>query len=176
VKDVITEFEEYGGRIEPVPVPGGVWKVFPVVAGKAGYIERIRIRTRGPVGDAESPVAAPTRFVLAVFGQEIDAAYLAANVPDPLNNKSGWYDEDFRKTLEEHYRMAYIVGEPDALAGYHPHVQTDADATITGVWDDQAGFSFRTGNRPILYVAYFGEDDSIIAGGRIIWNQEIVGS
>ena len=153
----------------PVAVYAGVWKVFRVLVGQLGMIERFRIRT---VNNA-SP------FVVAVFGKPIGVAKLNAAVPNPLADKSPWSEETVRDKLDAKHRLLYVAGEPDAPCGYYPGSAFDDDPEVTGRWEDDAGFAYRTADLPFVYVAIYAENSCTVKGGdqgRVFWNQEMVGS
>jgi hypothetical protein len=176
--DSITEWDEFGGRISKMTLPGGQWTVFPVVAGQEGTVRRLALST--------SPA---TEFVVAVFGKPIWATRLQRMVGNPLT-KSGsrkWNREDILNQLDEQNVLLYVAGDNDNPCGYYPKQKTAEgdesvdgsfaeDAPLTGRWDDEAGFSFHTFADPVLYVAVFPSIDTEIPAGRIMWNQQIVGA
>jgi len=159
VKDAIGEFSEVGGLLgDDVSVRGGRWTVFEVVAGQAGTIARLRLRTNP---DAE--------FACAVFAQKITPERLDALVPNPLADRSDWTTEATRNKLDDH-ALVYAAGDPDQPLGYHPSSKTDGGA-LTGLWDDEAGFGYATFALPVLYVAVYADRDTVIPAGRVMWPQ-----
>jgi hypothetical protein len=169
ITDSVAEFDEIGGQINPVPIEADTYKVFRVLAGQIGMIEKLRIRT----SEDES------EFVVAVFGLPITAGKLASVCPDPLNDKQGWIDS--MDDLNDTHRLLYIAGEPGDPAGYSPGRKSQGDA-LTGNLFDDSGFAYKTSQpdkfRPWLYVAVYANQDGFVVGGdqgRILWNQELVG-
>jgi hypothetical protein len=165
----VGEFDEIGGQINPVPIEADTYKVFRVLAGQIGMIEKLRIRT----SEDES------EFVVAIFGLPITAGKLASVCPDPLNDKQGWIDS--MDDLNDTHRLLYIAGEPGDPGGYSPGRKSEGHA-LTGNLFDEAGFAYKTSQpdkfRPWLYVAVYANQDGYVVGGdqgRILWNQELVG-
>jgi hypothetical protein len=169
IVDSVVEFDEVGGQINPIRVEAFEWKVFKVLAGQIGMIERLRLRTEEDEGE----------FVLAVFGLPINAAKLNAVNADPLNDKAAWIEA--MNDLNDDHRLLYLAGEPNEPAGYSPGTKSEGHE-LTGVLDDRAGFAYKTSQpdkfRPWLYFAVQTNTDGYVVGGdqgRIIWNQELVG-
>lgn len=169
ISDAVIEFDEVGGQINPVAIEADTYKVFRVLAGQIGMIEKLRIRTSDEASE----------FVVAIFGLPIDAAKLHSVCPDPLHDKQGWIDS--MNDLNDNHRLLYIAGEPGDPAGYSPGRKSEG-ADLTGELTDEAGFPYRTGTpdkfAPWLHVAVYANQDGFVVGGdegRILWNQELVG-
>lgn len=191
-KDAVTEWDSIGGVItDDIHIPANGWAVFPVVAGQEGTIERIRLAT--------TPAA---EFVCAVFGKKVSPKWLHSIVPAPLT-KAGtkkWQSQAIRNRLDERF-LLYIAGANDQPCGYWPGQKTDTDGAthdeLTGVWLDDAGFSYRTFAAPVLWVAVWADRKTRLDasppqkwwggpwvwgappqrnGRRILWNQLEAGS
>lgn len=165
MRDAIGEWSEVGGMLgSKVDVRGGRWTVFEVIAGQAGTVGRLDVRT--------TPNA---EFAMAVFAKKIDPARLNALVPNPLASKSNWMQESTRNKLDDKL-LLYAAGDPDQPLGYHPAAKTNPDGTpggtLTGEWKDEAGFGYQTFQKPVLYVAIYADRDTVIPAGRIMWPQQ----
>lgn len=164
ISDAIIEWSEAGGKINDVELRGGEWNVFPVVSGRSGTVGRIRLRLNGP-----------TEFYLAVFGQgnaEHIAQKLERRIGDPstTEGRANWQDEDVLDQLDRENILLYVAGEPDDPCGYWPHKKSENGADfITGKWQDDSGFEYRTGPSNVLWVAVWPEANAKIPGGRIMW-------
>lgn len=159
-KDAIVPFSEIGGRIgAAVELPAQAWTVVPVVAGQEGLINRIRIRTE----------ADPAEFAVAVFGRKVTPEWLAAVVPDPLQDKAGWSTESNRAPFEERV-LLYAAGTPEEPCGYGRGLKSDG-AQLTGRFDDDAGFPYFCYDQASLWLAVFADRDSSLRPGRVIWPQ-----
>jgi hypothetical protein len=176
-KDSMGIWDEVGGLLgDPVHVPASTWVVFPVVAGQEGTVRSMRFRT--------TPAA---EFVLAVFGDTIYATRLARLIGNPLTGEGTqrWADETIRDQLDRENLLLYVAGGrgPDAdPLGYFPKTKfieddpdTEAEETgqnpLTGRWEDDASFSYHTGEHPVLWVAVYADRDTVIPAGRVMWNQ-----
>lgn len=166
-KDAFIEWDEIGGVLDDsVHLQGGTWNVFPVLAGQAGTVQRIRIRTV----DA-------TRYAVAVFARKISPARLNHLIPNPLTEAGTekWDKPAVRNALEDR-GWVYQAGRFKQRCGYWPGVETDDDGVattdpITGEWQFDAGFGYATFAEPVLYVAIWPLADTKIPAGRIMWNQ-----
>ena len=75
----IVEFSETGGEIyNTIPLTGGGWNVFPVVAGQSGSINRFQLQT----------TQAKTEFVCAIFAKKPGSGYLL-KVGNPFDVVAG---------------------------------------------------------------------------------------
>lgn len=166
-KDSIGEWDEIGGLLgNDIELDPG-WNVFPVVAAMEGTIARIKIDT--------TPA---TEFVLAVFGERIGAGALTSLIGDPLT-KAGtkkWSKESVRQDLERDYELLYVAGDNKQPCGYWPKQKGkegdgEGEATLTGKWNDDAGFAYRSRVRHMLWVAVWSAEASKIQAGRIMWPQ-----
>jgi len=173
-KDSIGIWDEVGGLLsDDVTVPANTWTVFPVVAGQEGTVRSLRLRT--------SPAA---EYVVGVFGDTIYGSRLQRLIGNPLTHagKLRWADEGIRDELDKTNILLYVAGEKAAPCGYYPNtkrVEDDPDTPdeetgtnpLTGRWEDDASFSYHTGQHPVLYVAVFADRNTTIPAGRIMWNQ-----
>lgn len=176
--DSITEWDEFGGRIPKIRLPGSQWTVFPVVAGQAGIVQKLMLRTE-----------APTEYVVAVFGKRIYPSRLQRLVGNPLTKRGSrrFNREDVLDQLDAQNVLLYVAGSDENPCGYYPKAKTaEGDesidgtffeaAPLTGRWEDEAGFSYHTFADPVLYVAIYPANDTTIPAGRIMENQQTVGA
>lgn len=167
-KDSIGEWDEIGGLVgQDVELDDG-WTVFPVVAAMEGTIARLRVQT--------TPAA---EFVVAVFGDQIGPGRLRDLVGDPLSKAGSraWSKEATRQTLTREHELLYVAGDRDQPCGYWPKTKSQrnddetAAAPLTGKWDDEAGFAYRSRVRHMVWVAVWSDRASKIEAGRIMWPQ-----
>lgn len=166
ISDAITEWSEAGGKINDVDLPGGQWTAFPVVVGRSGTVGRLKIRTQ-----------APTEFWMCVLGQgdkEHIERKLERRIGDPSTEggAENWVDEDVLDTLDRENLLLYVAGTPEAPCGYWPApVESigEGSAFLTGKWQANAGFEYRTGPANIIWVAVFPANTTKIPGGRIMY-------
>jgi len=176
-KDSMGIWDEVGGLLgDDITLPGLAWTVFPVVAGQEGTVRSLRVRT--------DPFA---EFVMGVFGDRIYPERLARLVGNPLTKKGSrrWANETIRDELDRQNILLYVAGDNDNPCGYYPKQKSaegdetsdvpdttfTAAAPLTGRWEDDAGFSYHTGQQPVLWVAVYPDRPTTIPRGRIMWNQ-----
>lgn len=160
-RDSMVTFDAVGGTIDDVRLVGGRWTVFRVVAGQEGTIGRLRIAT--------NPNA---EFAVAVFGKRITADRLGHLVGNPLSEsgKARWTNEAVRRKLDEQHILLYAAGDDVDPCGHFPGRKSD-DGPLTGRWEDDAAFAYRTFKDPVLYVGIWADRDATIPAGRIMWPQ-----
>ena len=94
-----------------------------------------------------------------------------ANVDD---NGDTVFDEDrdmFKKRL-----LLYAAGSDEEPCGYWPRKHTKpngdpTDAPITGRWKDDASFPYHTMEHPVLWVAIWPKQATVLPEQRIMWPQ-----
>lgn len=162
-KDAIGEWDAVGGTVPKIELPGAQWTVFPVVAGQEGTVRRLRLN----LDDANA------EYAVAIFGRRIGAKRLNHLVGNPLSTsaKARWSQESVRDRLDDRYLLLYAAGDDTQPCGYYPKTKGDTGAVLNGRWQDDAGFSYRTFDQPVLWVAIYPDRDSHLRAGRIMWNQ-----
>lgn len=145
------------------------WTVFPVFAGRAGTVSKLRIETENSAGV----------YCMAIFADRIGRGVLAKRVGDPFgvddDGETVWSDP----ALEDFYAnrfLVYSAGDEEQPCGYWPrkHTNRNGETTthaITGVWQDDASFGYYTLDKPALWVAVYSDRDTWIKRGRIMWAQ-----
>lgn len=170
-KDSILEWDNLGGTTPAIPLKGRQWNVFPVVAGQEGTIARLKMQVN------------PHReFVVAVFGRKLGPGVLAKNIGNPLTKEGSKRWEkvtgEGASELKLKRLMLYVAGNDESPCGYYPGQKPEGGggAGLTGRWEDDAGFGYRTYDDYSLWVAIFPGGDCTLRGGRIMWNQAEAGS
>lgn len=160
--DQISEWDEVGGQIEDTPLIGGQWNQVGFVGGQEGTVMRLRLR-----------VDDPCEFVACVSGRQLPIARLENRVPAPLTaaGADNWTDQGIQEDLDENWLMLYVAGDDAQPLGYWPKTKGSAGASLTGLWKDDAGFSYFTFDDCSLYLSIFPAQDCTLVGGRIAWNQ-----
>lgn len=155
IRDHVTQFEDESkaGKIPSYPVNGnvGLWSAFPIFVSQTGVISIFELSARNVT----------TTFSVAIFGKPIQPQVLASYVPDPINDGSGWRDHYDTLTLD--HGLCAIYGEPGALGGYAPRVQSDG-GPITGDLYDDSGFPFVSEVGGYLWVAVFASASCTVSG------------
>lgn len=155
--------EESGaGRLKPKAQTGGLWNVYAVPSGERGTIEHVRL-----VADVDTLISA------AVFNWQVTAAQLVAmpGLDDPSAGGGGgedpWQVNATKLTRRPLYAdqpwLAWATGGPGAMQGYWPN-QPAVDATVTGVLDDSASWTFHSRNGVFLFLAVWTQDSCNISG------------
>lgn len=186
VKDSIDVWDEVGGILgTKVSCPGNEWTIFEVVAGQEGTVSQFRIRTGidGILGLQD-----PAEFCVAVFGEKIGPGRLGDIVGNPLSEAGSkkWKTRAVRDELED-AGLLYVAGDHEQPCGYWPKVKSESadpddevgeddppeppPAPLTGIWKDDAGFAYRTGQQPVLYVAIYPDRDTKIPDGWVMRQQ-----
>jgi hypothetical protein len=169
IHDAITPFNKKAGLLyHKVSCAAGEWTVFPVFAGEAGTISKLRIVTD-----------APAEFCMAIFADEISAKKLNRAVPNPFpldaDGESWLTDSNYDDWFESRF-ILYSAGNDEQMCGYWPKKHTNRDlevtsAPLTGVWQDDASFGYATFRLPALWIAVFPDRDTVIQRGRMLWAQ-----
>lgn len=151
-------------------VPANEWRVFPVFAGRAGTVSKLRIETEDGLGV----------FCMAIFADRINRRTLASRVGNPFafnvdEGESVWSDPAVDDFYANRF-LVYAAGDEEQPGGYWPRKHTNrlGETTthpITGVWQDDASFGYRTLDKPALWVAVFSDRDTHIKRGRVMWAQ-----
>lgn len=160
VPDAIDVWDEVGGVLDGDVHLARGWNVIPVVAGQEGTVSRIRLR-----------LAHRREFACAAFGANIRPQRLAGLVGNPLTEAGteAWEKRAVRRALESR-GLLYSAGTKDEPCGYSPGRKSKS-ASPTGVHSDDAGFAYRCGPHPVLYLAVWVASPTRLLGGRVMWNQ-----
>ncbi|HJR90226.1 MAG TPA: hypothetical protein VJ782_08745, partial [Aeromicrobium sp.] len=138
---------------------------FPVIAGQAGTIARVRL-----------DMTTNVRFVTAVFALPIAAKRLQHLIGNPLTEagterwNKPWVDNALKARA-----MVHAVGTNDEACGYSPGNQPGGDP-VTGLHDNAASFGYHTFEFPVLYVAVYVPSATTLRAGRILFAQTEGGS
>jgi hypothetical protein len=167
-KDSIGIWDEVGGLLNSkLTIPANTWTVVPVVAGQEGTVRSLRLTT--------SPAA---EYVVAVTGDAIYPERLASLVGNPLTHAGAkrWASQSVHDALDAQNVLLYVAGTNAQPCGYYPGQKGEKDEndvayTLTGRWEDDAGFSYHTGEHPVLYLAIFADRATTIPVRRVMWNQ-----
>ena len=155
IRDHVTQYEDESkaGKIPAYPVNGnvGLWSVFPIFVSQTGSIAKFVMNARN----------VKTTFSVAFFGAPIQPQVLAGYVPDPISNGDGW--RDHYETLTLDHALIAIYGEPGALGGFAPRVESDG-GPITGDLFDDSGFPFESQVGGYLWVAVFASASCNVSG------------
>lgn len=167
-KDII-EYDEVGGVLESrVDLVGGQWNEIPVVAAEAGTIRSIRYET--------TPA---TESSVIVSAQPFALSMLDRLLPAPLGEGAGWEDAEVRRAWKAR-DVLYASGDWQQPNGYFPARKTDEEgptfALVTGIHEDDAGFSYYAHQYPVLYMYVWVPTDCRIPAGRVMWPQREAGS
>ena len=163
IKDSIDGWWKQGGLVgSRIPLHGGRWNVFYVIAGQAGTVQKLALET--------NPNA---EYAVAIFGDEINAKTLDNTVGNPLTDagKGKWTDEQIRARLDDKHLLLYAAGDKDDPCGYGKKHKSESGAPLNGKFEDAAGFSYYTQNLPVLWVAIYPDRNTSIPAGRIMWEQ-----
>jgi Concanavalin A-like lectin/glucanases superfamily/Putative peptidoglycan binding domain len=200
-KDGMGEWDAAGGVIEAVACEGKKWTVFPVPAGQEGTIRSIRIRTEQPAefalavfGRKVTPawLAARVAAPLTVAGgkkwesekvrNRLDDRFLlyaAGTSEEPCGYSPGKKHHKSKEAEEPNPEYAPDADENDTGTDDERVVTvttTESWGRLTGKHEDDAGVSYHTFADPVLYVAVWVDRDTVVQGGRIMWNQLEAGS
>lgn len=185
IKDTIGEFSENGGILDrkQILTPND-WTIFEVFTGPIeGQIKWLRLNC-GP----------NVEFSVLVFGMKMNLARLRNLIPNPLSKagEARFRDRDIRRKLKERV-LLYSAGIEDEPCGYWPDKKTEGASFITGKWEDDMSWPYRTIppltseiysagetpkpqplNRfpePVLYVCVYANARGYVRPGRIMWPQ-----
>lgn len=155
VEDRIHLFDcEAGGGVVPATaLSAGLWTVLQVPFGEYGELVRTDFQT--------TPAA---RFSMAVFDESISPSVLASAMPNgPLtadaNGKNPW--DVWPEALPP---VIVAWGGPSQAAGYWPGQNSDDTPVVTGRLVDDATWSYAAPTPPWLWVAFWAETATSIAG------------
>lgn len=148
------------------------WNVIEVIGGDEGTVQRIKARL------------SPAReFAIWVTGRKITPKWCKARVEFPLS-KAGtarFNSPAVRNSMEDKI-LLYSAGGFEAECGYWPHPRQDEEtgetiaAPLTGKWQDDAGFSYRTFSDPVLYVAIWVPSATVLPKQTLMIEQLETGS
>jgi hypothetical protein len=155
MRDHVTQFEDESkaGKIPTYPVNGnvGLWSAFPIFVSQTGQVAKFELNARN----------VRTTFSIAFWARPIQPQVLASYVPNPITDGSGW--RDHYETLVLDHGLVAIYGEPGALGGYAPRVQSDG-GPITGDLFDFSGFPFESEIGGYLWVTVFAAASCNVSG------------
>jgi hypothetical protein len=154
--------EAGAGYLSPRAQTAGLWNVYPIPAGERGTIAHVRL-----------VASVPCLISAAVFNARISENHLA-NLPglrDPSSGAAGGLDpwqvnaEVLTRllTYADQPWMAWATGGPGAMQGYWPNTP-DVGATVTGVLDDAASFTFHSAHGVWLFLAVWTSENCTISG------------
>lgn len=143
--------ESGAGDVAPFDHAGGVWVVKKIVGAQ-----------RGQVAALKAKAAPATEFALALFGEEVDTAAVAAIVADPLADEPdgyGWWNHPDSVDALEALSFVEAWGDFDNPAGYWPGAKTnDPVSTLTGKVRDSLSWEFVSADPPFLWLAVWCVD------------------
>lgn len=176
-KDAIIPWDEIGGILfDKTPLNAEAWKVIPIVAGQAGTIAQLRMKT-----------SVPAEYCVAVFGSKVGERQLQRIIGNPLTVEGRRnFRKETKRGLLDGEVLLYVAGDKDAPCGYFPRTKSEQpteeeladpdaefppEAPLTGRWEDDASFSYRTAREPVLYMAVWVDRACSLPAGRIMFNQ-----
>lgn len=127
------QFGEIGGQIfNKIDCPGNKWTIVPIVAGQAGTINRIRVKTTND--EAE--------FVVALTAQKISRAYMQSKVGNPFvgTGVSGVYVSDGGSGYTSAPTVSFSGGGGSGAAAT-AHVGTTGTVTQIVLTDRGSGYT-----------------------------------
>lgn len=200
-KDGMGEWDAAGGVIEAVACEARQWTVFAVPAGQEGTIRSIRVRTDQPAEFAMAVfgrkvtrawLAARVPAPLTVAGgkkwesekvrNRLDDRFLlyaAGTSEQPCGYSPGKKHHKSTEAEEPNPEYAPDADENDTGTDDEKVVTvttTESWGRLTGKHEDDAGVSYHTFADPVVYVAVWVDRDTVVQGGRILWNQLEAGS
>jgi len=148
----VWDCEAGSGKIPRHAVFGGLWTVIRVPVAEFGQIARTIFQTDTQL----------TEFAVFVFENAVTAADLVRYVGNPLGADGAWKNATTKDPLFNlGLRMAW--GSASQPCGYSPLSLTDG-APLTGLLDDDAGWSYVCSKPPWLWVAEYATDSCFITG------------
>lgn len=169
--DALIGWAEIGGEVYTrQTLTGNRWNIIPVVAGQEGTIARLRIKL----------VNNEAKFVVGVFGFRVRRADLAAKIGNPFHTnddgESKWTSPGVQDWLHDKKLLLYAAGDANQPCGYWPRSRLndegeESGAPITGIWRDDASFSYRTFADPVLFLAIYPDRNCVLKPQRVFWPQ-----
>jgi peptidoglycan hydrolase-like protein with peptidoglycan-binding domain len=162
---------ELFGLTDDVHLTGGKWNRVLVPCGQSGSIDRVRLHLRD----------SRTAFVCGISVKSIAPGRMNAIAgSNPLDKDSKWAKGHTQHRLKTAYLFLYTAGQASQPLGYYPRSKTADDkkatgAPVTGDWEDDAGFAFRTFRDDteriagVLYVYIYPQQDAVLQGERLLW-------
>mgnify|MGYP000125467913 CR=1 FL=1 len=144
--------ESGAGIIRSLHCAAGEWTVVKFIGAQRGSIMALK---------ANSDPA--SRYAMALFGDAIDAAGVAALVSAPLSEaptSAGWWAEVSESDLED---AAWIEswGMYTQACGYYPYAESDDPTPSTsGKTRDFQTYTFESLSPPWLWLAIWSEDEA----------------
>lgn len=162
----LVHFSEVGGKVfSKVHCPADQWTVFPVIAGQAGSVEKVRLQTSN----------IQTQFVLVITALKVGPGYLASRFGNPFDDiHSKFESEAVQEAVDSERAILGLWGTNELPCGYYPGQHTNDDGTesadpVTGLFMDEGGFDYHTFDHPVVYFGIYPEDACDIAPQRVLW-------
>ncbi len=167
---------ELFGLVDDTALIGGQWNQVLVPCGQSGTIDRVRVHLSD-----DAPA-----FVMGVTVRSIAPGRMADLAgSDPLDAGSKWAKGHVQHRLKAGQLFLYTAGQASQPLGYYPLAHTDdgnevTSAPITGDWEDDAGFAFRTfadgqiGG--VLYLMLFPDRDCTLLSSKVFFVNQTEGS
>lgn len=157
--------ESGAGLLKGGSCTGGEWTVFRIVGAQRGTVAALKAST-----------SVNTRYAMALFGREIDAAGVEALVELPLTEAptdSGWWAEVTESALTD---AAWIDawGQYTQACGYWPYQGSDDPTPAeTGETRDFGSFQFESLTPPWLWLAVWAESTTDIDVTMLVVPEEL---
>lgn len=171
---------------------GGHWNHVIIPAGQSGTIERVRVHLR----DSRA------KFVMGISAFSLSEKRMHHIAGDPFEAGPAhldpqaeafapkWAQGWVQHRLKNRHMFLYTVGSREQPCGYYPRIHTGADnkhtnAPITGDWEDDAGFAFRTfafdqGRQKtqsgVLHLWIYPDRDTHLQSGQILYANQTEGA
>lgn len=174
--DTMVVSNELFGRIDDWTLKGNKWNRVTVPAGQAGTIDRVRLHLRD--SKAEFVACASVRSI----GPGRMNAIAGSN---PLDKDSKWSKGHTQHRLKNEYLFLYTAGQASQPLGYYPRAKIGDDnkatgAPITGDWEDDAGFAFRTFREDrvsgVMYLYIYPDRDTVLQSGKVFYVNQSEGA
>ena len=163
--------DEYFGLLDrDIPLKGGRHKVFPVVVGQSGTVNRVRMLT----------VSDKAVYAVSIWSTHVTEKRLDRRVGNPLTVAGGesvWEKESLMDFFDDR-GLLYAYGDENQPCGYFPRrlKGDDGDATgapITGRHFDDSPWSYlcAAGDPAIVWVDVYPDRDCTLKKGQILYPQ-----
>lgn len=152
-----------------IECPANTWTVFELFTGSSGVASEIQVVTDPPA-----------EFATVWHGMKVRRGELMAAYGNPLaavpDSGESWLNNEAKQAWYRRHLGVYANGTEEQPGGYWPRMHTGrtlevTDAPLTGVWQDEAGFRYVTGEIPALWVAIYPDRDTVVQRGRMMWAQ-----
>lgn len=167
---------ELFGEVDAYRLKAHRWNRIAVPCGQSGSIDRVRVHLR------DSRAA----FVMGVSVKSIASGRMNAIAgANPLKAGSKWAKGHVQHRLKNDYLFLYTAGQRSQPLGYYPLAHTGDDnkptlSAITGDWEDDAGFAFRTFTEDrvggVMYLYIFPDRACTLTQGKVFYVNESEGA